>query len=253
MAMTEQEWLACGDPQPMLEFLRGQVSERKRRLFRIACCRQLWPLLPAATASQWLPLLTTIERAADEDAEAAHEAARHFEPRGARFRSEGLVVATCLYCEMHASLGSSNADHSAASEAVDDYPGHQAALAAACHATYDVQGRREMRLWDRLWHATQQGHHACAYASERKRQAGLLSHILGNPFCAVTIFPTWQTPAVISLAQANYDDRAFDRMPILAYALEDAGCDNADILNHCRQPGEHVRGCWVVDLVLEKE
>ncbi len=44
-------------------------------------------------------------------------------------------------------------------------------------------------------------------------------------------------------------DRAFDRMPILADALQDAGCDNLNILNHCRQPGEHVRGCWVVDLL----
>jgi hypothetical protein len=55
------------------------------------------------------------------------------------------------------------------------------------------------------------------------------------------------------LAQSIYTDRAFDRMPILADALEDAGCDNADILNHCRQPGEHVRGCWAVDLILGKK
>jgi hypothetical protein len=48
-----------------------------------------------------------------------------------------------------------------------------------------------------------------------------------------------------------YDDRDFRAMPILADALEEAGCDNQDILSHCREPGEHVRGCWVVDLVLE--
>jgi hypothetical protein len=47
-------------------------------------------------------------------------------------------------------------------------------------------------------------------------------------------------------------NRAFNRMPILGDALEEAGCTNPDILNHCRQPGEHVRGCWVVDLVLSK-
>jgi hypothetical protein len=55
------------------------------------------------------------------------------------------------------------------------------------------------------------------------------------------------------ITQGIYNDRAFDRLPILADALEDAGCDNADILNHCRQPGEHVRGCWVVDLILGKK
>ena len=65
--------------------------------------------------------------------------------------------------------------------------------------------------------------------------------------------PRWRTSNVTALAQAIYDDRAFDRLPILADALEDAGCTDADILNHCRQPGEHVRGCWVVDLVLGKE
>src|SRR5581483_3643837 len=63
---------------------------------------------------------------------------------------------------------------------------------------------------------------------------------------------TWNDSLVRRLAQAIYDERAFDRLPILADALEEAGCTNADILNHCRQPGEHVRGCWVVDLLLGK-
>jgi hypothetical protein len=73
------------------------------------------------------------------------------------------------------------------------------------------------------------------------------------PFRPVTIDPTWLTPAVKRLAETIYDDRAFDRLPILADALEEAGCNNADLLAHCRQPGEHVRGCWVVDLLLGQE
>ncbi|MBL8798934.1 MAG: hypothetical protein JNM56_33930 [Planctomycetia bacterium] len=81
----------------------------------------------------------------------------------------------------------------------------------------------------------------------------MLRDIFGNPFHPVTINPAWRTLTVISLAQAIYDERAFDRLPILADALEDAGCDSADILNHCRQPGEHVRGCWCVDLILSKD
>jgi hypothetical protein len=80
----------------------------------------------------------------------------------------------------------------------------------------------------------------------------LLREIFGNPFRPVSLNPTWHTTNVLALVQAIYDDRAFERMPILGDALEDAGCDNADILNHCRQPGEHVRGCWVVDLILGK-
>jgi hypothetical protein len=82
--------------------------------------------------------------------------------------------------------------------------------------------------------------------------AHLARDIFGNPFRSVTVNATWFTTNVLALAQAIYDDRAFDRMPILGDALEDAGCDNADILKHCREPAEHVRGCWVVDLVLGK-
>ena len=63
---------------------------------------------------------------------------------------------------------------------------------------------------------------------------------------------TWRTSTAFALAQQMYDSRDFSAMPILADALEDAGCDNADILDHCRGPGPHVRGCWVVDLVLGK-
>ncbi|MCE9566332.1 MAG: hypothetical protein K8U57_30275 [Planctomycetes bacterium] len=78
--------------------------------------------------------------------------------------------------------------------------------------------------------------------------------IIGNPFRPVTTDPTWLTTDVVALATGIYEDRAFDRMPILADALQDAGCDNDDILNHCRNANQvHVRGCWVVDLVLGKE
>lgn len=76
--------------------------------------------------------------------------------------------------------------------------------------------------------------------------------ILGNPFRPVTFEPLWRTSTVVSLAQGISDDRAFDRMPILADALQDAGCDNDDVLNHCRADTVHARGCWVVDLVLGK-
>jgi hypothetical protein len=80
-----------------------------------------------------------------------------------------------------------------------------------------------------------------------------IREIFGNPFRPVTLDPAWLTPTVLALANGIYADRAFDRMPILADALEEAGCENDDILLHCRQPGEHVRGCWVVDLVLGKK
>jgi hypothetical protein len=89
--------------------------------------------------------------------------------------------------------------------------------------------------------------------TERKWEIQFLWDIFGNPFRPVTLDPACLSPNVKGLAQAIYDDRAFNGMPILGDALEEAGCTNQDILSHCRGPGPHVRGCWVVDLVLGKE
>jgi hypothetical protein len=84
-------------------------------------------------------------------------------------------------------------------------------------------------------------------------QGDLLREIVGNPFRPVIFDPSWRTPTINALAQAAYDDRTFDRLPILADALEDAGCADPDILGHLRGPGPHVRGCWAVDLILGKQ
>jgi len=80
----------------------------------------------------------------------------------------------------------------------------------------------------------------------------LLRDIFGNPFRPVSFDPNWRTSTVVALAEGVYADRAFDRLPILADALEDAGCDHPDILAHCRGLGPHARGCWAVDLILGK-
>ena len=88
---------------------------------------------------------------------------------------------------------------------------------------------------------------------ELSLQLAFLHDIFGNPFRPVEFDAEWRTPTVTQLAQHIYEARAFTTMPILADALQDAGCDNADVLNHCRDAtATHVRGCWVVDLVLEK-
>jgi hypothetical protein len=87
-------------------------------------------------------------------------------------------------------------------------------------------------------------------------RAALLRDIAGNPFRKVEIDATalvLSTPSVRALACTIYDECAFDLLPILADALEDAGCTNAEILRHCREPGEHLRGCWVIDLLLGKK
>jgi hypothetical protein len=86
-----------------------------------------------------------------------------------------------------------------------------------------------------------------------REAAEIIRDIFGNPFRSVTAEPSWLTSTVVSLAEGIYADRAVDRLPILADALQDAGCADPDVLAHCRGPGPHVRGCWVVDLLLGKE
>jgi hypothetical protein len=92
------------------------------------------------------------------------------------------------------------------------------------------------------------------------KQTGVLRDLFGNPFRPVVLDPSWRIPAVVSLAQAAYDNRALPsghldqaRLAVLADALEEAGCTDADLLGHLRGPGPHVRGCWAVDALLEKE
>src|SRR5262249_4172122 len=88
--------------------------------------------------------------------------------------------------------------------------------------------------------------------AERAAQTALFRDVFGNPFRPMGIEPSshvWNGGMVVNLAQAIYEERAFDRLPILADALEDAGCRDAEILGHCRGGDTHVRGCWVLDLL----
>lgn len=85
------------------------------------------------------------------------------------------------------------------------------------------------------------------------RVAEFARDIFGNPSRPGTFDARWRSAVAIRLANGIYSDRAFDRLPILADALEDAGCDDTELLGHSRRPGPHVRGCWVLDLVLGRE
>jgi hypothetical protein len=90
--------------------------------------------------------------------------------------------------------------------------------------------------------------------AEKVYQSDLIRDIFGNPFRLIPFSSAWRTTTAVQLARGMYDSRDFSAMPILADALQDAGCDDGDILNHCRDANQvHVRGCWVVDLVLGKE
>jgi hypothetical protein len=232
--MTEAEWLACTDPTRILEFLggrflHGNTSERQRnlRLFNCACCRRIWHLL---TDERSRKAVEIAERYADglaSDDEAdnamreADQAWRDFE-RDNPDRHE--------YADRAANCG----------------------RWAAYYTDFPEWGSREARLAV-VWEKVQQGiDHRVANADEQAQQCVVLRDIFGNPFRRVAVDPSWLTPSVVGMVRTVYDDRAFDRMPQLADALERAGCTNADLLSHCRQLGEHVRGCWLIDLLNKK-
>jgi hypothetical protein len=128
-----------------------------------------------------------------------------------------------------------------------------------------VEGRAteaEMLEYNTQVNARAAAEHALYYSQERignKRrkaeslaQADLLREVFGNPFRPVSVDPAWRTTDVRLLASGIYEEKAFERMPILADALQDAGCDSDELLNHLRGTGPHVRGCWALDLVVGK-
>jgi hypothetical protein len=224
MAMTEQEWLACDDPRPMLDLV-WKASDRKLRLFAVACCRRL-SLRALLRDKLSHEAITACERIADGVGELGD-------------RAKARAAATAAL-ESEVSIAYEGRHYwaaVAASSALDDY---EAAAIAVCRAVANDEAEYDRDA-------------SAGWANERGAQASLIHDVFGNPFRPVTLNSAWRTANVTALAQSIYADRAFDRLPILADALEDAGCDNADILNHCRQPGVHVRGCWAVDLILGKE
>jgi hypothetical protein len=223
MNMREEEWLACTDPLPMLEFLKGKVSNRKLRLFACACCRQDWRRL----TNPYLRLaVETAEQYADN-----------------QITQEELTKARAAAW----SVNQSRREHATAAARATV---RESAWAAARVA----QQQMIQQIWkkvDGVWATAPEEKKAA-----QRRQSDLLRCIIGDPFCPVTVDPhwlVWNDATVAKLAHVIYDERAFHHLPILADALEEAGCGNADFLNHCRQPGEHVRGCWVIDLILGKE
>jgi len=219
--VTEAEWLTCDDSVPMIDFLYGNVSDRKLRLFGCACCRRIWHIYD--------------------------EAARH-----------AVEVA-----EQHADGTATKAECRAVERAVK-YAGPRvvidgSAYRAAAHGSRDTAGEHaDVQVphprypWAESDYDAYRREYLGAFERERLSNILLLRDIFGNPFRPVAFDPAWRTDTAVALAAQMYESRDFSVMPILADALQDAGCDNDDILAHCRGDGPHVRGCWVVDLVLGK-
>jgi len=230
--MIEAEWLACTDPHLMLEYLRSKPIDRKLRLFAVACCRKCWDLL------------------ADERGRVAVETAERFADGQAALSdlNYAKVAAQSLHKVVHTPNDAAvmAAVLSTASTDVLDV-----SLVISCvvasHATISFHNRPPSSS------KTLEGF----YQDEREWHAEQMRDIFGNPFRRpVPISPSWlewRDRTVVRLAQSIYEGRGFDHLPVLADALEEAGCHDAQILGHCRQPGPHVRGCWVVDLILGRK
>jgi hypothetical protein len=214
-AMTEAEWLECANLRSGLKYLRRPPGDRKLRLFLCACCRRVWDLLgdKCHTAVEIAQRLAD-GMASEEEMTAARIAAK------ADRKCYGVYFAY------------------APRPTFADVAQSARNLAYCASQRTGTQGA-DQRL-----------------AAEQVAQRSLLHDLFGNPFRPVqfdSAWLTWKDGTVRKIAQAIYHEFAFDRMPILADALEDAGCGDGDILRHCREPGEHVRGCWVIDLLLGKE
>jgi hypothetical protein len=221
--MTEDEWIASNDPYPMHRPCRRIIREhpRKGRLFAVACCRRIWHLL------------------ADPRSRAAVEVAEEY--------AEGRATKD----QLQAAAAAAQAAHADAFRARGKV-GASAEWAAEFTAAVDA--------WFAATHASNFAYVAAGDGlrpgPEHTAQAHLLRCVFGPlPFRVVLVersWLKWNRGMVTRLATTIYDEFAFDRLPILADALEEAGCTDADILGHCRSDEAHTRGCWPVDLILDK-
>ncbi len=204
---------------------RTKAGRRKLRLLACACCRLFWPFLreraqrTVVIAEQYADGLADLPMLA----RAYRSAARIY--GAGRFEAFGPGLPTPDH------LAGYVADPNAG-DAVSTTVHLACALSNRCLGSEADQIRRVERI------------------------GNLLDEVLGNPFRPIQIssgWLAWQGGTIAKLAQSIYDDRDYDHLPVLADALEEAGCDNAAILDHCRGPAEHVRGCWVLDLILSKD
>jgi hypothetical protein len=212
--MTEAEWLARSRLDLMVDYVAGQGSDRRHRLLACACCDAY-----RQRAFQEPDCL----RAALDLAEQAAEGRVDENQRGqASARLRGALNENDRW----------------------DLRGEGWIPFLACGDRPEIE-----RVPREILAAFSFDINAPARTIVGPR----LHCIFGNPFRPVALDPRWRTADVTALARGIYEDRAFDRLPLLADALMDAGCGDEQVLAHCRSDGPHVRGCWVVDLVLGKE
>ena len=221
--MTEMEWRLCDDRIAMLTLLRDKASDRKMRLFVVACARTVWDHL---SVQDMRTAVETGERLAD----------------GLASDADRFQIMERLYAmPMNARQGLGELATFFGNPTRERFAAYNAALVTVRPCCGD-RGIATGPSWEAA--TTMTGRH----------QPRLLRELFGPiPFRPVAFDPAWRTSTAVALASQMYESRDFTAMPILADALQDAGCENDEVLGHCRGPGPHVRGCWVVDLVLGKE
>jgi hypothetical protein len=214
-------WTACDScPEDAIANFRRKGTDRKWRLFAVACCRRVEHLL---SDKRFRHAIDVAEKHAD-----------------------GAVTDSALLKAWKAA--DKAFDELAATRGLKKSSPRRCAAAAANWCALSTDGK----VAELSCHAAFQARHTAKKPhGEAYEQAYLLRDVFGGKKPAVKLDPAWLTSTVIALAKGIYEERAFDRMPILADALQDADCDNKRILNHCRNAKQvHVRGCWVVDLIL---
>jgi hypothetical protein len=218
-SFSERDWLSSTDPQEMLLGLPIAVPDRKLRLFGLACCQRIKGRLTHHLSRQALILAERYANELATDGDMSDLSLRFMDEYNARLGASGGNWSAVNTTDLDAAYGMT----------LKTFP-----AIAASSVVDAAQDKSE----------------------ERAIQCQLLRCIFGNTFRPITIDPAWlawHDGTVPKIAQAIYDDRSFASLPVLADALEEAGCTNADILSHCRGPGPHVKGCWAVDMVLGKE
>jgi hypothetical protein len=221
--MTEADWLTSTDPRPMLDFLDDRARPRKLRLFACAWAYDFWKAMPDERCRE---AVVVAERYADGRATGAELLAAYQAATDA-WRENPFVLAGRHGMGVQSRKGTRAARRAAeaARQAAD--PAWRVSAAARA-----VWGQK---------------------AAIRYALSNYLRDLFGNPFRRVVFRPSWTTPTVTALARGAYESGDFTVLPILADALQDAGCDEPEVLDHCRGCERHVRGCWVVDLVLGKQ
>jgi hypothetical protein len=215
--MTEKEWLASTDPMAMLKTASCRFQRRKLRLFAVACCRRISPLLPDERSKR---AIDVAERYADGDASDAD----------LRAAEEEALAALRQAFERFGKSG-------ACLEWAAAYAAHPVAFKAAQAVSWMAATPREP---------------GGLTGAEYPFQAGLVREVFLNHCRQMILGSDWVTPKALELAYSIYRDRSFDQMPLLAEALEKSDQPNPDILAHCRQTDEHVLGCWVLDSLTMK-